>query len=71
MNGDMTRTTIYVSAEILERARENGIKKGMLSEFVTICLQAVGDGDSLYKISHKPLVDAIEKWRKEQAVNDE
>lgn len=71
MNGDMTRTTVYISAEILDRARENGIKKGMLSEFVTVCLSCVADGDPVYKVSHKPLVAAIERWRKEQTVTNE
>jgi len=71
MEGDMTRTTVYISADVLDRARENGIKKGMLSDFVTVCLKTVGDGDPLYKISPKPLIAAIERWRKEQPVNDE
>jgi hypothetical protein len=71
MNGDMTRTTVYISAEVLERARENGIRKGMLSDFVSTCLKAVGDGDPLYKINPKPIVDAIERWRMEQPVNNE
>ena len=71
MDGDMTRTTVYISAEVLERARENGIKKGMLSDFVTVCLKTVGDGDPIYKASPKPLIKAIERWRKEQAVNNE
>ena len=42
----------------------------MLSDFVTVCLKAVGDGDPLYKASPKPLIAAIERWRKEQTVND-
>jgi hypothetical protein len=71
MEGDMTRTTVYISAEVLDRARENGIKKGMLSDFVTVCLKTVGDGDPLYKVSEKPLIAAIERWRKERTVNDE
>jgi hypothetical protein len=68
MEGDMTRTTVYISASVIDRARENGIKKGMLSDFVTVCLKAVGDGDPLYKVSPEPLIGAIERWRKEQAV---
>ena len=71
MEGDMTRTTVYISASVIDRARENGIKKGMLSDFVTVCLKAVGDGDPLYKVSQKPLIEAIERWRKDRAVNDE
>lgn len=63
MEGDMTRTTVYISAEVLERARENGLKKGMLSEFVTACVQAVGDGDHVSKISPDPIIKVIRKWK--------
>jgi hypothetical protein len=71
MEGDMTRTTVYISASVIDRARENGIKKGMLSDFVTVCLKAVGDGDPLYKISPEPIIEAIERWRKERTVDNE
>lgn len=67
----MTRTTVYISASVIARARENGIHKGKLSDFVTVCLKTVGDGDPLYKISPEPLIAAIERWRKKQTVNNE